>query len=261
MRERHSLHHRATRSCVLQDEVPVHFLMFNVDAPDGVSRAVLTLADHLSLTHSVEIISLHRRHRGPAFPISERIKVTYLGDRAPGGRKVRVRRSPATRDPPAVGSAPLPSAARRGFPSSHFSPTCSAPQAAHHPRRSTGVDPPDPAHVRGPTGTPRCDHHRPGPPQLRVAEQPSADPGSHPRGGPRGLNAFVTLTPTDAVDYPKFLAASAVKVTTIPNALSWPVNSGQAPRAAGHRRSRKVGPAQGHGSPDPRLCTRCPATP
>ena len=38
---------------------PLYFLMFNVDAPDRVSRAVLTLANHLSLTHPVEIISLY----------------------------------------------------------------------------------------------------------------------------------------------------------------------------------------------------------
>ena len=66
--------------------VPVHFLMFNVDARDGVSRAVLTLANHLALTHPVEIISLYRRHGGPAYPISERVTVTYLFDHPPAPR-------------------------------------------------------------------------------------------------------------------------------------------------------------------------------
>jgi hypothetical protein len=42
----------------------------------------------------------------------------------------------------------------------------------------------------------------------------------------RGLNAFVTLTPTDAVDYVEVLATWGTRVSTIPNALSWPVEPG-----------------------------------
>jgi len=40
----------------------------------------------------------------------------------------------------------------------------------------------------------------------------------------RGLDAFVTLTPTDAADYTRLLAGRATRVTTIPNALPWPVS-------------------------------------
>ena len=67
--------------------VPLHFLMYNVDAPDGVSRAVLTLANHLSLTHPVEVISLYRRHQGPAYAIAEGVQVTYLFDHPPVRRQ------------------------------------------------------------------------------------------------------------------------------------------------------------------------------
>jgi glycosyltransferase involved in cell wall biosynthesis len=40
----------------------------------------------------------------------------------------------------------------------------------------------------------------------------------------RGLDAFVTLTPSDALDYKRALAGTRTRVTTIPNALSWPVS-------------------------------------
>src|SRR5674476_419722 len=66
--------------------VPVHFLMYNVDARDGVSRAVLTLANQFALTHPVEVISLYRRHGGPAYAISDRVRVTYLFDHPPALR-------------------------------------------------------------------------------------------------------------------------------------------------------------------------------
>jgi glycosyltransferase involved in cell wall biosynthesis len=40
-----------------------------------------------------------------------------------------------------------------------------------------------------------------------------------------GLDAFVTLTASDAVDYTRTLAGSATRVATIPNALSWPLSA------------------------------------
>jgi glycosyltransferase involved in cell wall biosynthesis len=48
----------------------------------------------------------------------------------------------------------------------------------------------------------------------------------------RGLDAFVTLTAADAGDYTRTLSAPATRVTTIPNALSWPVSP---PREHDHR--------------------------
>ena len=80
---------------------PVHFLMFNADAADGVSRAVVTLANQLSLTHPVEVISLYRRHDGPAYPFADRVAVSYLFERPP------VPRGATARDVPAAGLAGL----------------------------------------------------------------------------------------------------------------------------------------------------------
>ena len=44
----------------------------------------------------------------------------------------------------------------------------------------------------------------------------------------RGLDAFVTLTPTDAVDYGRLLGHTSTRVASVPNALSWPVSPPQA---------------------------------
>ena len=44
----------------------------------------------------------------------------------------------------------------------------------------------------------------------------------------RGLDAFVTLTPTDAVDYDRLLSGTSTRVITIPNALSWPMSPPEA---------------------------------
>ncbi len=217
--------------------VPLHFLMFNVDAPDGVSRAVLTLANHLSLTHPVEIISLYCRRRGPAFPISGRITVSYLRDSPPvrGGAEGKL-----TPDGPR-------GAAQRGF-LRRWARSLLAHQRSRllhgraFPNQSLLTDVLLFRKLRTiDTGVLVSTR-----PTLHVVAARLARPGvitighdhlnfvsrAAERGSlaliheaaRRGLDAFVTLTPTDAVDYTSFLKASGVRVTTIPNPLSWPVN-------------------------------------
>ena len=67
-----------------RSSVRVHFLMFTADGADGVCRSTLNLANHLSRTHRVEIISLYRRRDHPSYPLDDRVRVSYLLDARPG---------------------------------------------------------------------------------------------------------------------------------------------------------------------------------
>lgn len=218
--------------------VPVHFLMYNVDARDGVSRAVLTLANHLSLTHPVEVISLYRRHEGPAYSISERIRVTYLFDHAPVPRTevdgVRVRRvAPqyaarlATRHVLRNALARRPSrlADGRGFP--NFSSLTDRVLARKLRTITSGVV----VSTRPALHAALARLAQPGVVTIGQDhlnfESRSTEPGSMgfiEEACRNGLSGFVTLTPSDAADYARTLAGTGTRVTTIPNALSWPVS-------------------------------------
>jgi glycosyltransferase involved in cell wall biosynthesis len=208
--------------------------MYNVDARDGVSRAVLTLANHLSRSRPVEVISLYRRHGGPAYLIAPDIEVSYLFDHPP-----------APRDASAGGWSGAPAYARWTW--------------TRHPvrnllaRRRSRL-----AHGRGFPNlsrlTDRALARKLGTihdgivvstrPALHLALARLAQPGVVTVGQDHlnfpsrstepgsmafieeacrlGLDAFVTLTPSDAADYARTLAAST-RVATIPNALSWPL--------------------------------------
>jgi len=210
--------------------VPVHFLMFNVDARDGVSRAVLTLANHLARTHPVEIISLYRRPEGSAYPVADGITVSYLFDHPPlpqGATESHAPRWPLRRHPLRNLLARRRSrlAHGRGFPNlSQLTDRA----LAHRLGAITGgvVISTRPAlHVAAARLT--------GPGVVTVGQDHlnfvsrSTEPGSMAfieEACGHGLDAFVTLTPSDGVDYGRSLAATGTRVATIPNALSWPVS-------------------------------------
>lgn len=205
--------------------------MFNVDSADGVSRAVLTLANQLALTHPVEIISLYRRSRGPAYEISERITVTYLFDHPPV-RRGTVVETPATQWwPPSRRTARSVLAGRRsrlmhGRAHPNFSLLSDLLLARQLRTIRTGVL----ISTRPSLHAAAVRVARPGVVTIGQDhlnfESRGREPGSLPfieEAARRGLDAFVTLTPTDAVDYSRLLAATATRVRTIPNALSWPL--------------------------------------
>lgn len=211
-----------------EDRVPVHFIMFNADARDGVARAVLTLANQLALTHQVEIISLYRRHGGPAYPISERVRVSYLLDRppTPGGA--------AEQTPTWSWRHPVTSvrtrrrsrlAHGRGFP--NLSRLTDVALARKLGTIETGVV----VSTRPALHLALARLARPG--VVTIGQDHlnflsrSREPGSMAfieEACRRGLDAFVTLTGGDAVDYSRTLAATDTRVATIPNALSWPID-------------------------------------
>jgi glycosyltransferase involved in cell wall biosynthesis len=221
---------------------PVHFLMYNVNARDGVSRAVLTLANHLSRTHPVEVISLYRRHGAPAYAISERVRVTYLLDhppvpRAAGGGRVapQYARWPLTRHPVRNLLARRRSrlAHGRGFPNLSLLTDRVLSRKLRTIRAGVVISTRPSLHLalarlaQPGVVTIGQDH-------LNF-ESRSTEPGSMAfieEACRRGLDAFVTLTAADAADYTRTLAAWPTRVTTIPNALSWPVTQ---PREHDHR--------------------------
>lgn len=214
-------------------EVPVHFLMFSADAPDGVSRAVVTLANQLSLTRPVEVISLYRRRGGPAYPFAERVRVSYLFDRPP------MPRGATAGDVPATGLAGLLARRRsrvvlgRAFPNMSLLTDVALYRKLRTIRTGVIVSTRPSLHLvaarlaRPGVVTVGQDH-------LNF-ESRMAEPGSMTlieEACRRGLDAFVTLTSADADDYRRALAGSGTRVTTIPNALSWPVSQ---PRAHDQR--------------------------
>jgi glycosyltransferase involved in cell wall biosynthesis len=64
----------------LIDPRRVVLVTWNANGPGGVARTVLNLANHLSKTRNVEVVSVVRRGRGPKFPVSREVRITYLGD-------------------------------------------------------------------------------------------------------------------------------------------------------------------------------------
>ena len=218
--------------------VPLYFLMFNVDAPDGVSRAVLTLANHLSLTHRVEVISLYCRHRGPAYAISPRVQVTYLSDHPPVRRgaddddQTRADRPAPAWWPPSrdvvrrlLGRRASRLSQGRGFPNLSLLTDLQLRRKVRSIRTGMLISTRPALHVaaarlaRRGVVTIGQDH-------LNF-ESRSSEPGSISfidEAARRGLDALVTLTATDATDYERLLATSGTRVTTIPNAMPWPLS-------------------------------------
>jgi len=208
--------------------VPVHFLMFDVDARNGVSRAVLTLANQLSLTRPVEVISLYRRPGGPAYAISERVRVTYLFDHPhlPRGAGDHSTRWSIVRHPARKLLARRRSRLAHGFGFPNLSRLTDLALARKLRTIRTGIV----VSTRPALHVAAARFAQPG---VRTIgqdhlnfESRSNEPGSMAfieEACRRGLDAFVTLTASDAADYARTLATTDTRVATIPNALSWPV--------------------------------------
>jgi glycosyltransferase involved in cell wall biosynthesis len=215
---------------------PVYFLMYNANARDGVCRAVLTLADALSATRPVEVISLYRRAGAPAYAVSERVRVSYLFDHPPVPRKGDEPRRPApryrrrlTRHLPRNLLAGRPSELTLGHGFPNFSQLTDRVLAQRLRAIEHGVVVSTrPALHTAAARLTGAGVIAIGQDHLNF-ESRSKEKGSMAlieRAAREGLDAFVTLTPSDAADYTRVLAATPARVAAIPNALSWPVDPG-----------------------------------
>jgi glycosyltransferase involved in cell wall biosynthesis len=204
----------------------IHFLMFNVDARDGVSRAVLTLANELCLVRPVEIISLYCRNAGPAYEISERIRVTYLFNHPPtlipvdaeGPRRVGwpYGRWPLTRHPVRNFLARRRSRLTLGYGFPDMSLLADRALQRALATISSGVL----------VSTRPALHAAVGQDHINFLSR-TRETGSMElieTACNLGLDAMVSLTEDDAVDYRRHFADQPTRFTAIPNALSWPVD-------------------------------------
>ena len=207
----------------------IAFLVFNRDGADGVSRSVVTLANELARQHDVEVISLYRRNRGPAYALVPEVRVRYLLHRSPPRRGTR----PASPWPPRRGSVAELLARGRSL----------ATRGRAHPDMSLLTDVAMARALRRLDAdvlvSTRPSLHaaaaRLAPSQVVTVGQDHLnyvsrlqEAGSIPLielAASRGLDAFVTLTAEDEADYRRHLAAHRTHVRRIPNALSWPVSA------------------------------------
>jgi glycosyltransferase involved in cell wall biosynthesis len=200
----------------------VHFLMFNADARDGVSRAVITLANELSRTHAVELISLYRRHEGPAYRIAEGVRVSYLFDRPPVPRGSARTNASGVAGLLARGRSRL--AQGRGYPNLSLLTDLALRRKLRTIHSGVIVSTRPALHLVA-AGLARPGVLTVGQDHLNF-ESRMSEAGSMElieAACHRGLDAFVTLTAADVVDYRRTLAGSGTRVTSIPNALSWPI--------------------------------------
>ncbi|MFL6061520.1 MAG: glycosyltransferase family 4 protein [Marmoricola sp.] len=213
---------------------PVHFLTYNIDARDGVCRAVVTLANALAERHPVEIISLYRRDEGPAYAVSDRVRVRYLFDHpaVPRAAADQVRR-PAPRYRRRISRHAVRNRlARRpsqlsvgyGFPNLSALTDRVLAEALYAVRDGVVISTRPALHVAAARLT------RPGVVTIGQDhlnfESRSKEIGSMALielACRNGLDAFVTLTSADTEDYSRTLPART-RVTSIPNALSWPIS-------------------------------------
>lgn len=192
---------------------PVTFLVFDAFMGDGVARTTANLANQLSLTRKVRVISLYRSQRRPRFELADGIELTALRDRGRLWSRLLLRlpRRPSRLSPnpsPRTMSARtdhLLSRAIRAIPDGVVVST----RPSLHLALTTWA----PAHLR----TVGWDHlnfaARMGRPEVQGAL----------RAALPKLDAFVVLTDADAADYRREFADARPSVAVIRNALSWPV--------------------------------------
>lgn len=205
------------------------FLVFDACGSGGVARTVIALANRLSRTHDVRLLSLFRRQDQPRFPVDPAVRLTWLIDdrRGRGGRASGrwERRRNAARATRPTGLEP---------PVSEHAMSAATDHAL---ARALGALPPGvlvstrpSLHLAAATWAP---------PRVALVGQDHLNFPSrmaNPRQArlladvlPR-LDSWVVLTEADARDYADLLPTMDTPVTVLRNALPWNLPPEPGPR-------------------------------
>lgn len=211
--------------------VPVTFLVFDACGGGGVARTVIALANRLSETHDVRLLSLFRRRDQPRFAVDPAVRTTWLVE----DRRGAARRSAGLWE-------------RRRSAALAARPTRLRPEVTEHAMsaatdralaRALGALPPGilvstrpSLHLAAATWAPPHvalvgQDHLNFPTRFANARQAVVLRHVLPR-----LDSWVVLTEADARDYANLLPTSQTPVTVLRNALSWDLPPDPGPRTS-----------------------------
>lgn len=186
------------------------FVLLRGTGQGGIARTVINLANHLVDSYDVSLISVYRRRDAPVFPIDPRIRVEHLVDLRPDAVKDPAHEKLSELVPfdtylSAVSDRAFVDAMSR-VPSDGIvistRPSLNLIAARHVP---PGVLTIGQEHLNF---------------QVRKDDAEWFDLVCE---SVAALDVWVTLTEGDAADYRRHLAGVDTRITSIPNAISWPI--------------------------------------
>jgi glycosyltransferase involved in cell wall biosynthesis len=186
------------------------FMLLRGTGQGGIARTVINLANHLVDHYDVRLISVYRKRDAPVFPIDRRIEVEHLIDLRPDAPSDLTREEPSALVPfdtylsAASDRAIVDTVSRVPSDTILIStrPSMNLIAARHVP---PGVLTVGQEHLNF---------------QVRKADPQWFDLVCE---SVAALDAWVTLTEGDAADYRGQLADADTLITSIPNAISWPI--------------------------------------
>lgn len=198
----------------------VCFVMARADGPGGEARTITNLANALSRTYDVELISLFRQRTRPTFPIDRRVRVTWVMDLRPTGPDGKRRN--LGRDRAAVLAAQRPSRVVPGD-DIHWESSDEPLAAAIRRSRADIMVGTRPGLIHFIGLHARLGVLLLGQDHMNYAwrtRRPGRD--AFMREGISRLAGFATLTAGDIAPYRELVGDVSTTITAIPNALTWP---------------------------------------
>ena len=212
-------------NCMPPSERPGHpsvtFVVFDAYGGGGVARTVVNLANHLSKTREVRVVSLYRRRRRPRFELDPAVELVALRDpskpdprwaRALDERPTRLRPNPSESTMSVLTDLLLRRALRAVPPGGVVVSTRPSLHLASTAFTRRGVTTIGWEHLNF--------ANRMKNPRMRAVLE-AAIPD---------LDGYVVLTEADASDYRRALPVGNTEVAVIRNSVSWPILDEVPPR-------------------------------
>jgi glycosyltransferase involved in cell wall biosynthesis len=192
---------------------PITFLMHDAFGGGGVARTTANLANHLSRSRDVRVISLYRRRPEARFELDDAVDVTLLDDLRGGRSKAR---RPLARVPSRL--RPQPSEATMSLLSdlllrNAIRRITSGVVVSTRPSLHLALT----AYARPEVTTVGWDHLN-FPARYKNARQRAVLRTAIPR-----LDGYVVLTDEDAEDYRRDLPDARTEIQVIRNSVTWPI--------------------------------------